>query len=103
MISAEPREAARISMAHVRSVAGRLLVDLKELSFDRPDPCHQAIQLGEESSLILHGLFHEVRRPAVMDPVQGIGQLAIQELHALLQIDKLLAKLALLDHRRQLG
>jgi hypothetical protein len=83
-------------------MASGLLVDLEELSLDGPDPRHQSVQLSEEGLLILLRFLDELRRPAVMDPLQGIGQLSVQEMHALLQVEKLLAKLALLDQRGQL-
>jgi hypothetical protein len=84
-------------------MASRLLVDLEELSLDCPDPCHQPVQLRQEGFLILLRFLDEVRRPAMMNPLQGIGELAVQEMHALLQVEKLLAKLALLDQRWLLG
>jgi hypothetical protein len=81
-----------------RSVPGRLLVDLKELSFDGPHPGHQPVELGQISLLVLRRLLDEIGGCAVVNAVKRVGQLPVQERQALFEGGKLLAKLSLLDH-----
>lgn len=85
-------------MGSKSSVAGRSLLNLKELALDRPHPRHQPVQLGEEAFFVLPGLLDEIGGGAVANSVQSISQLPVQKPHSLLQIQKLLVKLMLLDH-----
>lgn len=82
----------------VISMARRTLLDLEELPFDRPHPRHQPVQFREEQLLVPAGLLDGFLRGAVPDPVQGIGQLAVEKPHVMLQVQEFLVKLGLLEH-----
>jgi hypothetical protein len=82
-------------------VPGGVPVDLKQLALDGADSRHELVELAEISSLILCRLLDEIGRWAVVNAMDGISQLSVQEVHPLLQSEKLLTKLPLLDHRRK--
>lgn len=79
-------------------MTGRGLLELEKLTFDRPHPGHQTVEFPEKESLILLGLFDQILGGAMADPLKGIGQLPVQVPHGLLQIQKFLMQLALLEH-----
>jgi len=81
-------------------MAGRGLLKLEQLTFNGPHPGHQAIKLSQKESLVLLGLLDEISGRAMADPLKSVGQLHVQEPHGLLQIQKLLVQLALLEHDR---
>jgi len=69
---------------------GGVLVKLHELALDGPHPCHQAVELRQKARFLLLGRFHGLHRGAVANALEGIGQLPVQEPHALLQFQELL-------------
>jgi hypothetical protein len=79
-------------------VARRTLLNLKELPLDRSHSRHQPIQFREKLLLIPSSLFDGFLRRAVTDPMQGIGQLAVEKPHVMLQVQEFLVKLGLLEH-----
>ncbi len=72
------------------SVMGGALVELQELALDGPHPCHQTVELRQKACFLLPGRFHGLQRRAVANALQGIGQLPVQEPHALLQFQEFL-------------
>ncbi len=83
-------------------MTGRTLPKLEELSLDRPHSGHQPVKFGKKLPLILPGLLDQSRRGSVSDSVEGIGQLAVEKPHLMLQVQELLVKLGLLEHGRDL-
>jgi hypothetical protein len=79
-------------------MARRTLPDLEELPLDCPHSRHQPVQFGQEPLLILSGFLDRFPRGTVADPIQGIGQLAVEKPHVMLQVQELLVKLGLLEH-----
>ena len=79
-------------------MARRTLLDLEELPLDCPHPRHQPIQFGEKLLLVPSGLLDRFLRGAVADPMEGIGQLAVEKPHVMLQVQEFLVKLGLLEH-----
>jgi hypothetical protein len=71
-------------------VARRALLDLEELPLDRPHPGHQTVQFGKELLLILSSLLDRFRRGTVADPMEGIGQFAVEKPHVMLQVQEFL-------------
>jgi hypothetical protein len=84
-------------------VAGRALLDLKKLSFDRTHSGHQPIQFRKEQAFILASLLDQFRGRAMTDAMKGVGQLAVQNPHVILQVQEFLVKLDLLEHGRGLA
>jgi hypothetical protein len=74
-------------------------VDLEQLAFHRSNPRHQPIELGEKILLVLRRFFDEISGWAVVNTMNGVGQAVVQELHMLLQTQKLLTQFLLLHHR----
>jgi hypothetical protein len=83
-------------------VASCALVKLHELTLDGPHPRHQTVKLGEEVLFLLSGQFHAIHGRTMANALQSIGQLPIQEPHAVLQVQEFLLELSLLDHGKNL-
>jgi hypothetical protein len=86
----------------VLSVPRRALLDLEELPLDCPHSRHQPVQFGKKLLLILPGLLDRFVRGPMADAVKGIGEPAVEKPHVMLQVQKLLVKLSLLEHGRDL-
>ena len=74
------------------------LLDLEKLPLDRPHSRHQPVQFGKKLLLVPSRLLDCFLRGAVADPMQGIGQLAVEKPHVMLQVQEFLVKLGLLEH-----
>jgi hypothetical protein len=71
-------------------MAGCAPVKLQELTLDRSHPRHQTVKLGEQALFLLPGQLHAFHGRAMADALESIGQLPIQEPHALLQFQEFL-------------
>jgi hypothetical protein len=78
-------------------------LDLQQLALDGAHARHQPVEFGQKLPFVLPGFFNEILRGAVADAVEGIGQSPVQKPHMMLQIQKLLVKLGLLEHGRDLA
>lgn len=79
-------------------MARRTLLNLEELPLDRAHSRHQPVEFGKELLLILASLLDRFRRGTVADPMEGIGQLAVEKPHVMLQVQEFLVELGLLEH-----
>jgi hypothetical protein len=79
-------------------MAGRALLDLEELPFDRAHSRHQPVQLGKQLPFIPPRLLDQLCRCTMANPMQGIGQLPVEKPHVMLQVQEFLVKLGLLEH-----